>query len=212
MQSVTMKLLLTGFEPFDGRDTNSSERAVHALKEQRWNGVDVHPVILPVDSELGPATLLEAFERVRPQMVLCLGEAKGRMRVSVERVAVNLLDYGIADNSGKQLQDIPIVANAPVAYFSTLPVREMVATLVEANVPAELSLSAGAFLCNQVSYVLLHYLAQTGQQCPAGFIHLPLLSSQAAREQKPVPSLSLDVIRHGLAAVIQSLADMARTV
>ena len=201
-----MRLLLSGFEPFDGRDINTSEAAMRALREHQYHDVELHTALLPVDRGRGPAALLQAVQTVQPDAVLCLGEAKGRLRVSIERVAINLLDYRIPDNAGNQIVDEPIVPDGPAAYFVTLPVRAMVQAVADAGVPAELSLSAGAFLCNQVSYVLLHELATRQVQCRAGFIHLPLLPEQAAREPVPVPSMSLEVVERGLRAVVETLA------
>ncbi len=201
-----MRLLLTGFEPFGGRDINTSQAAVQVLREHQYHDIDLHTALLPVDHERGPAALLQAVRTVQPDVVLCLGEAKGRMRVSIERVAINLLDYRIPDNAGNQVVDEPIVPGGPAAYFVTLPVRAMLNGVADAGVPAELSLSAGAFLCNQVSYVLLHELATRQARCRAGFIHLPLLPEQAAREPVPVPSMSLEVVERGLRAVVETLA------
>jgi pyroglutamyl-peptidase len=200
-----MKLLLTGFEPFGGKDINASRQLVLALNDEHFPGVELHTAILPVDYLHGPRTLLATFGEVQPDVAICLGEARGRMRLSIERVAINLLDYRIADNGGRQIVDEPIIADGPAAYFTTLPVRRMLDSMAASNVPVELSLSAGAFLCNQVAYVLLHEVAIQRLVCRVGFIHLPLLPEQAAREPSPIPSLSLHTMRAGLCAAIASL-------
>jgi pyroglutamyl-peptidase len=202
-----MRLLLTGFEPFGGRDINTSQAAVLALREHNFHDVELLTVLLPVDREDGPAALLQAVRQIQPDTVVCLGEAKGRVRISIERVAINLLDYAIPDNAGHKVVDQPIVPHGPAAYFVTLPVRAMLDTVAARSIPAELSLSAGAFLCNQVSYALLHELTTRQAACRAGFIHLPLLPEQAAREPVPVPSMSLETITQGLAAIVEMLAD-----
>lgn len=201
-----MRLLLSGFEPFDGRDINTSQSAVAALREQHLQGVELHTVLLPVEREHGPARLLQAVRQIQPDTVICLGEAKGRMRISIERVAINLLDYTIPDNAGDRVVDQLIAPAGPAAYFATVPVRAMLQTLIARDIPGELSLSAGAFLCNQVAYALLHDLSLGQSACRAGFIHLPLLPEQAARETLPVPSLSLETITRGLVAIIEMLA------
>ena len=128
-----------------------------------WPGRRIVCAILPVEREAGPRALIEALEQHHPDAVVCLGEASGRSGVSIERVAVNLLDFRIADNTGAQVVDQPVIADGPAAYFVTLPVRRMLAAVQAAGVPAELSLSAGAFLCNQVLYHLLHHLALSGR-------------------------------------------------
>lgn len=167
-----MKLLITGFEPFGGHAANPSEQLARALA-----GADAACAVLPVDRERGPRTLLEALRREDPSAVLCLGLAAGRTALSVEQVAVNLLEYPMPDNAGNQVIDQPVAAGGPAAYFATLPTRQMVAAIRAAGVPAELSLSAGAFLCNQVMYTLLHHAAVNHLSLVGGFLHVPALAA-----------------------------------
>lgn len=201
-----MNVLLTGFEPFGGSQVNPSEQVVRAIAERPPGGIRLETAILPVDQETGPAVLWSAVERHRPEAVLCLGEAAGRAAISIERVAINLLDYRIADNAGHQVSDQPIVPGGPAAYFVTLPVRAILTAIQAAGLPAELSLSAGAFLCNQVTYVLLHRLHESGRLLPAGFIHLPALPEQAARRSPPIPSMSLETLESAVRIALQVIA------
>ncbi len=202
-----MKLLLTGFEPFGGSPVNPSQQVVQALASQTFARIQLRTVILPVDRERGPAQLLEAVRTIEPEAVLCLGLAERRAALSVERVAINLLDFGIPDNSGRQETDKPIVPGGPAAYFVTLPVRALVTAIRAAGVPAELSLSAGTFLCNQVLYTLLHNLTPASIPVPpaAGFIHLPALPEQATQSPLPMASMSLDTMLRGIRAAIETL-------
>ncbi len=197
-----MILLLTGFEPFGSSQVNPSEQIVHALSREKMSGIELHTAILPVDRTRGPETLIRAFELHQPDAALCLGEASRRMAISIERVAINLMDYRIADNAGNQMVDEPIIADGPAAYFVTLPVRAMLNAVRAACVPAELSLSAGAYLCNQVTYSLLHHLAQNHLKNAAGFIHLPRLPEQAVDCDPIIPSMSLDTMLTGIRAAI----------
>ena len=197
-----MRLLLSGFEPFGGSTINPSEQVVLALAHDGIADVELLSVILPVDRARGPAKLLEAVSDFAPDAVLCLGEASRRMALSVERVALNLMDYRIADNSGNRVQDELIVPDGPAAYFTTLPVRAMLNAVVEAGVPAELSLSAGSFLCNQVTYSLLHFLATHNRATPAGFMHLPALPQQAAGRDVLMPSMALESMLKGMRAAL----------
>jgi pyroglutamyl-peptidase len=196
-----MKLLLTGFEPFGGSQVNPSQMAVEALAETGLPGVELAPVILPVDGAAAPKALIAAIEAEGPDAVVCLGQAPCS-GITIERVAVNLLDYPIPDNTGAKVVDQPVVPGGPDAYFTALPVREMLAAAKAAGVPAELSLSAGAYLCNQVMYTLLHYRAQQGLEIPAGFIHVPPLPQQAAEANKPTGSMGLGVLVRGLQAAL----------
>jgi pyroglutamyl-peptidase len=200
-----MTILLTGFEPFGGSDCNPSEQVARALDGQGFGALRVQSAILPVERTSGPAALLAAIEHTRPSAVVCLGEASQRALVSLERVAVNLLDYRIADNAGNLVADQPVIPGGPAAYFATLPLRAMQAAIQAAGVPVELSLSAGTFLCNQVMYTLLHHLAQTAPHIPAGFIHLPGLPEQAARSARPVPSMSVETSLRAIQAALGTL-------
>lgn len=198
-----MKLLLTGFEPFGGSRVNPSQALVEKLAAEGMAGLELQTAILAVDWERGPAGLIAAVERGQPDMIICLGEATGRSQITVERLFVNLLDFAIADNGGQRLEDRPIIAGGPAAYFATLPVRKLVEVMRGVGVPAGLSDTAGTFLCNQVSYTLLHYLSQRGRVVPAGFIHLPALPEQI---QTNLPSMSLDTTHKALRAAIHYLS------
>ena len=202
-----MKILLTGFEPFGGDTTNPSAQVVEYLAQQSLMGCEIAVAILPVDRWRGPAAALSAIEMHRPDVVLSLGQATGRSAISIERVAVNLMDYRIADNVGHVAADEPIVADGPAAYFATVPVREMLAAVHQAGVPAELSLSAGTYLCNQVLYAVLHHLEQTGRR--AGFIHLPMLPEQAAAQSRPTPSMGLETLLSGVQAAVSAVVKSA---
>jgi pyroglutamyl-peptidase len=200
-----MNVLLTGFEPFGGSHVNPSEQVVRTLAREGVPGVALHSVILPVDRQGGPATLLNTVRALHPEAILCLGEAARRAAISIERVALNLLDYRMADNAGHQAMDEPIVPDGPAAYFVTLPVRVMLEAVRMAGIPAELSLSAGAFLCNQVTYELLHYLTTHQLDIPAGFVHLPALPEQVTNAYPPLPSMALETMARGICAVIGAL-------
>jgi pyroglutamyl-peptidase len=200
-----MNVLLTGFEPFGGSQVNPSAQVVRTLARDGLPGVALHSAILPVDRQGGPATLLNAVRALHPDAIVCLGEATRRMAISIERVAINLLDYRMADNAGYQAIDEPIVPDGPAAYFVTLPVRAMLEAVRAAGIPAELSLSAGAFLCNQVTYELLHYLTTHQLDIPAGFVHLPALPEQVTNAYPPMPSMALATMTCGIRAVIGAL-------
>jgi pyroglutamyl-peptidase len=111
----------------------------------------------------------------------------------------------IADNAGQKVVDEPIARDGPAAYFCTLPVRAMHDAVRAAGVPAELSLSAGAYLCNQVIYKLLHHLAQNKSNTRAGFIHLPALPEQAVARDALIPSMSLQMMIKGVGAAVQKM-------
>ena len=173
-------LLVTGFEPFGGEETNSSELVARALHGQVIGGLAVVSVVLPCVFATAPGALQQALEQWQPRLVLALGQAAGRNELSLERVAINVMDAPIEDNAGQQPTDVPVVVDGPPAYFTTLPVKAMVDAVRNAGLPAGLSNSAGTFVCNQVFYCLRHQLADAQPTVPSGFMHLPLLPKQVA--------------------------------
>ncbi len=202
----TKRILVTGFEPFGGSAMNPSQQVVERLSGDCWPGLRLQTAILPVDGQAGPARLLQVVDDCQPDVVLCLGEASRRAVVSIERVALNLKDYRIADNAGQMVTDEPVIVGGPAAYFVTLPVRRLQAAVQSAGVPVELSLSAGAYLCNQVLYTLLHRLEGSGAL--GGFVHLPALPEQVAMGREMMPSMSLETSLRAVAAILDALQEM----
>ena len=165
-------LIVSGFEPFGGARSNPSGEAALALHGSSVGGHRVHGLQLPCRFD-GPAGMLQALiKRERPALVLALGLAPSRRGFSLERVAVNWVDARIADNAGAQPVDEAVLAGAPAAYFATLPLKAMAAALCEAGCVAELSMSAGSYVCNQLFYLLLHGLRDSGAAPRAGFMHV----------------------------------------
>jgi len=210
MTETLPTLLVTGFEPFGGDTVNPSEIVAAALHgsvvEAGTRRARVVAQRLPCAFGDARARLAAAVDEWRPVAVLALGLAAGRAGLTPERVAINLMDARIADNAGAQPRDEPVAARGPAAYFSTLPVKAMVAAMREAGVPAELSLSAGSFVCNELFYGLMHQLAGAGPAaCRGGFMHLPLLPAQAAGPAGLRPSVALDLQVAGVAAALRAV-------
>ncbi|MFN8556165.1 MAG: pyroglutamyl-peptidase I [Dehalococcoidia bacterium] len=197
-----LRLLVTGFEPFGGERVNPSARAAERLAEDGFSGAVTRAVLLPVVRYRCVELVVEAIERDRPHVVVMLGEAGGRARITPERVALNVEDYRIPDNAGSQPREELIVPDGPAAYGSTLPVVEMVRRMREEGVPAAVSNTAGTFLCNHLSYAVLHHVAARRLEVCAGFVHLPYLPEQAALKDAETPSMDLDLAVRGLRAGI----------
>jgi pyroglutamyl-peptidase len=197
------RILMTGFEPFGREAVNPSWEVARALHGQSRGGAQITAVQLPCVFAQSLPALRQAIRRHRPQLVLCLGLAGSRSAISLERVAVNLCDARIADNAGAMPAGTPVVAGGPAACFTRLPVKALVQRLRQAGLPAELSLSAGSFVCNQVFYGLMHALRRQ-PQVPAGFIHLPPLPAQAAAHPGSTPLALAEQVR-GLALVVDTL-------
>lgn len=187
-------VLLTGFDPFGGQSINPSWQVAQALQGRQIGRHRVVAAQLP--TVFGPSLeqLMALLEQHQPALVLCLGLAGGRSALSLERVAINVDDARIPDNAGGQPVDQPVVPGAPAAYFSTLPIKAMLQALQGAGIDAELSQTAGTFVCNHVFFGLMHRLAQsTGPtRVRGGFIHLPWLPTQGS------PSLPLAEMVRGI--------------
>ena len=168
-------LLLTGFEPFGGQAVNTSWEVVKCLPE---NIGDFRIVTLqvPVVFDLAAKTVIEKADEVRPDAILCLGQASGRTAITPEYVAINLRNASIPDNAGKEPHDTPVVEGGPDAIFAALPVRKLAEAISQAGMPAEVSYSAGTYVCNDLMYDLLHHYQGTGVK--VGFIHVPELEGQ----------------------------------
>ncbi|MEV1026330.1 pyroglutamyl-peptidase I [Streptomyces sp. NPDC050264] len=198
------RVLLTGFEPFGGESVNPSWQAAELVAAAPPDGLAVTAVQLPCVFGESLTALRAAVERVRPELVLCLGQAGGRTGVTVERVAVNVDDARIPDNAGAQPIDEPVVPGGPAAYFSSLPVKACVAAMRSAGVPAALSNTAGTFVCNHVAYGLGHLLATELPGVRGGFVHVPWAPSQVP--DGSAPSVPVDLVATGLRALLSAAA------
>jgi pyroglutamyl-peptidase len=195
-------VLLAGFAPFDGEAINPAWQAVSALWGRQVAGHRIATCELPVEFGASLDVLRKAIARSQPALVLCVGQAGGRSQLSLERVAINVDDARIADNAGAQPIDTPVVAGGPAAYFSTLPIKAMLAALRDAGIPAEVSQTAGTFVCNHVFYGLMHALRAT-PRVRGGFIHVPYAPAQAAR-RPGMPSLAVDIVAEGLRIALRA--------
>lgn len=190
------KLLITGFDPFGSEHINPAWEAVKALPEQIGSYV-LCKLEIPTVFGLAAEKVLALAQECKPDAILCIGQAGGRSAVTPERIAVNIRDGKIPDNAGFQPSGQPVVPDGPAAYFTTVPVNKMVMAIGNAGVPSAASNSAGAFVCNDTLYTLLHHFAGTATK--VGFIHVPYLPEQGT------PSLPLDQIVKALEAAISAL-------
>ena len=194
------KLLITGFDPFGGASVNPAREAVMALPDVVGDYA-LTKLEIPTVFGLAAETVLQAAEILCPDVILCVGQAGGRAAITPEVVAINLREASIPDNAGNQPKNMPVVENAPAAYFSTLPVRAMAEEVKTAGIPCSLSYSAGVFVCNDLLYTLLHHY--DGTDTRVGFVHIPYLPEQAG---EGVASLSLEDAVRGLTAAIRALS------
>ena len=204
-------VLLTGFDAFGGEAENPSLLIARTLDGELIAGRRIVGAVLPTEFARALVELDALIDAHRPALVLAVGQAGGRAEISLERVAINLIDARITDNAGAQPVDVPVIDGAPNAYFSTLPLKAMLKRLHEAQIPASLSHTAGTFVCNQVFFGLAHRLATQHRRTRGGFIHVPYLPEQAARHPG-TPSLPLatmiDAIRLCLQTALTTRGDL----
>lgn len=195
-------VLLTGFEPFGGDATNPSGDAVRMVADQWDEPEQLVTAVIPVAFDRARRSLLELIATHEPDVVIATGLAGGRTGISVERVAINLIDARIPDNAGDQPVDVPSSPGAPAAHFATLPVKAITAAIADAGIPAAVSHSAGTFVCNHAMFTALDVDGPTGRR--AGFIHVPY-----AREAAPDgrPSLPLADIVRALRIAVRTALD-----
>ena len=191
-------VLLTGFEPFGGESSNASWDAVSRVEGETIDGRQIVTACLPVTFSGAPRALADAIRRHRPALIISVGQASGRCSLSLERIAINLIDARIADNANHRPIDQAIDAGGPAADFARLPIKRLFAELRSAGVPAEVSYSAGTYVCNQVFYELLRVAPQG---IPCGFVHVPCTPQQATVANN-MPSMSSDVVAQALRLMI----------
>lgn len=190
------KLLITGFDPFGGEAINPAWEAVKLLPEIVGQ-FELCKLEIPTVFGLGADTVLKKAAEYQPDVILCIGQAGGRAAVTPERIAVNIRDAKISDNAGNQPQGEFVDAAGPAAYFSTVPVDAMAQAIRDASLPGAVSNSAGAFVCNDTLYTLLHHYS--GSAVKVGFIHVPYLPQQGC------PSLPLADTVRALEAAINAI-------
>jgi len=193
------KLLITGFAPFGGETVNPSWEAVRRLPDEVGDYA-LTRCLLPVEYGRAAEEAVRKAEEVRPDVILCVGQAGGRAAVTPEMLGINLRYASIPDNAGSAPKDTPVVPGGEDALFSTVPVRAMAEAIRAAGYPGQVSLSAGAYVCNDLLYSLLHRFSGTDTRC--GFIHLPYLPEQAGEKY---PSLPLEDMTSALRAAILAL-------
>lgn len=194
-------VLLTGFAPFGGETVNPSWQAVAVMDGARIAGHRIVARQLPVEFGTSLALLRDAIRETTPALVLCVGQAGGRAQLSIERIAINVDDARIADNTGNLPIDAPVVPGGPAAYFATLPIKAILAEVRAAGIPVEISQTAGTYVCNHVFYGLMHAL-RDAPGVRGGFIHMPYAPEQAACHPG-APSLPVETATSALRIALE---------
>ena len=197
------KILLTGFDPFGEEDMNPATEVLKSFKQKNIKNYEIETIEIPTIYKKSFEKIKKEINKIQPDVVISLGQAGGRTDISIERVAINLDDYKIEDNEGNKPVDEIISSDGKNAYFSTLPIKKMVENIKKEKIPAEISNSAGTFVCNHVMYCVLDYVNTNDLDIKAGFIHIPFLPSQVV-DKKNKASMSLETIKKGLKIAMET--------
>jgi pyroglutamyl-peptidase len=197
------KVLISGFKPFGGATLNPSELLVNVLERDQIPGVELFTVVLPVEFDRSAEILLEKVKQIQPDLVIAFGQAEGRTAINPEKIAINLDDARIPDNSGDERKDVVIDKDGSDSYVTTLPIEMMVDAMKRAGYPAEISLSAGTFVCNHIFYKLQKILS--GSNIRSGFVHLPLVTEQSSEFPGKFTMELEDMVSATKAAILSAL-------
>lgn len=196
-------VLITGFDPFGGEKVNPAFESVKLLPDT-IAGADIVKLEVPTVYTRSATVLEEAMDRVKPDIVICVGQAGGRSTLTVERVAINLAEARIPDNDGEQPLDQPLREDGDTAYFASVPVKAMVQNIRDHGLPAFVSYTAGTFVCNSIMYNLLYLIDRKFPGIKGGFIHVPYEPGQLIDKPNGTPSLPLETIAKGLEAAVEA--------
>lgn len=203
VEVTQMKILVTAFEPFHDETVNPALEILKALPDQ----ILEQPILklqIPTVRFSSVQAILRVIDQQHPDVIVSLGQAGGRADITVERIGINMDDYGIEDNDHNMPTDEKIVEDGPDAYFVNLPIKDIVHRLREASIPASVSNSAGTFVCNHVTYAIRHYneINQTG--IISGFIHVPYLDEQVISKPQ-MPSMPLQNMIEAVVLAIETI-------
>ncbi len=197
-----MKAIITGFDPFGGESVNPAFEAVKLLPDV-VEGCEIIKLEIPTVFYKSVDKLSEAVRKEKPDFVICVGQAGNRFNITPEAVAINLNEARIPDNDGQQPSDEPVRADGKNAYFSTLPNKAIIKAMHEAGVPAQISFTAGTYVCNHLFYGLMYLIENEFPNMRGGFIHVPFSSKQAV-EKKNTPHMKIEEMAKGLELAIKA--------
>ena len=201
-----MRVLVTGFDPFGGALINPAYEAVKLLPDM-VDGAEIIKIEIPTVFGKDEVVVKAAIEEYRPDVVVCVGQAGGRSGITVEKVAINLMEARIPDNEGNQPLNMPIKEDGETAYFASVPVKSMVKYMNDAKIPARVSYTAGTFVCNDIMYRLLYMIDKEYPGMRGGFIHVPYLPEQVLDLPDGTPSMSAELIAEALKCGLKAIID-----
>ncbi len=201
-----MKILITGFNPFGGETVNPAYEAVKLMPDT-VAGAQIIKLEVPTEFRKAGEVMEAAMQANQPDVVICIGQAGGRSAITPEKVAINLMDGRIPDNAGFQPVDETIHEDGETAYFTSLPVKAMVAKIQEAGIPSALSYTAGSYVCNYLMYELLYLIDKKYPNVRGGFIHVPYAMEQVVNKPLGTASMDLHQIARALEKAVEAVVE-----
>ncbi len=198
-----MKILITGFDSFGGEKMNPSYESVKKLPDKIL-GWEVVKIEIPTVINKSMDKIVNNIKKIKPDVVICVGQAGGRSCITPEKIAININDFAIKDNEGNKVVGEKIQQEGDDGYFSTLPVNKIVEDLRKKGIPSDISYTAGTFVCNDVFYNLMYYVKNNKLNIRCGFIHIPFVFEQVV-DKKNTSAMTLEMITRGLDSVIKTV-------
>lgn len=168
-----MRAILQGFGPDLEIDENPSQLIVEALGDRQLPEVELVPVVWPNSTATVRAAVPRLLADHEPDLWLGLGLAPRRSELSIERRAVNRLDFPYPDADGYVAEDDPIETAGPPSIDSDIRTDAVLDEWRRHGIEGHLSDDAGAFLCNASLYLALRISGRLGSGTRCGFIHVP---------------------------------------
>jgi pyroglutamyl-peptidase len=168
MNNFAKKILITGFEPFDGDCLNPSGVLLDWLNSKAFD-FEIRTELLPVSFTNAYPVLEKALQEFNPTHVILTGFAKNRTELTIERIAINWVDARIPDNDGLTLKSQKIKEESEDGLFTNLPIEKMLAAARSTGCPTKISTTAGEYVCNHLIYLFL----TENKKVPGTFIHIP---------------------------------------
>lgn len=193
-------VLMTAFEPYDRWTENSSWLTLIELTRDLPTEPKLVTRRYPVDFQRARQRL-EADMAANYDYAIHLGQAPGSTRVRLEAIGLNV--GGTSDELPEG--HLPLTADGPVAYRSSLPLSDWAVRLRSLGIPAQVSYHAGTYLCNAMLY-LSHYIAERrGLSTRSAFVHLPLAPEQVLAERSETPSLPVSLSSAAVRVILAQL-------
>lgn len=232
MPTKAITCLLTGFDAFGANKVNPTELIVKAFPDllttkpsgslRHAKEIHIEKLILPSAGVRGWKALRAALDHTvknspGPLCVVMTGLAQKRERLNLERFAINIKDYGIADNSGHQPLDKPINKTAPDLLRTTINLATLNSAINKTGYPSVISNHAGTFICNELYFQALNYALNQPKIKSVIFVHVPtekqFAHSAAKSKKKSIASAAqkANTSKKQIALLGQAMAEIVAT-